>query len=145
MELGRASQIMDNLIALGKARPMIVVMPNGNVIQDAAPGEGSRGYYQPRFMIPGTMNGRFEETFMDVVNFVEEQYRVKADKASRAIAGLSMGGFHTLHISRYYPNTFDYMGLFFAAIIPSQDASSRVYRDMDESLKTQAENGYELY
>ena len=145
MELGRASQIMDNLIARGKSRPMIVVMPNGNVIQDAAPGEGTRGYYKPQFMIPGTMNGRYEETFLDIVNFVEANFRVKADKASRAVAGLSMGGFHAMHISRYYPNAFDYVGLFSAAILPPQDASSRVYADMDGTLKAQMENGYKLY
>ena len=145
IELGRASQILDNLIALGKARPMIVVMPNGNVSQGAAPGEGVRGFYKPQFMVPGTMNGRYEESFPDIVNFMEENYRVKADKANRAIAGLSMGGFHSLHISRYYPNTFDYMGLFSAAIIPPQDASSRVYKDIDATLKTQMKNGYKLY
>jgi len=145
IELGRASQILDNLIALGKARPMIVIMPNGNVSQGAAPGEGVRGFYKPQFMVPETMNGMYEETFMDIVSFVEENYRVKADKANRAIAGLSMGGFHSLHISRYYPNTFDYMGLFSAAIIPPQDASSRVYKDIDASLKVQMENGYKLY
>ena len=145
IELGRASQILDNLIALGKAQPMIVVMPNGNVSQGAAPGEGVRGYYKPQFMVPGTMNGRYEETFMDIVSFVEEKYRVKADKANRAIAGLSMGGFHSLHISRYYPQTFDYMGLFSAAIIPPQDAGSKVYKDIDASLKVQMENGYKLY
>ena len=145
MELGRASQIMDNLIARGRVQPMIVVMPNGNVSQGAAPGEGIRGFHQPQFMVPGTMNGRFEETFMDIVGFVEKNYRVKADKANRAIAGLSMGGFHSLHISRYYPNTFDFIGLFSAAVIPSQDASSRVYRDIESTLKKQAENGYKLY
>ncbi len=145
MELGRASQIMDNLIAQGKARPMIVVMPNGNVSQEAAPGEGVRGFYKPRFMIPGTMNGQYEESFMDIVNFVEANYRVKADKASRAVAGLSMGGFHALHISRYYPDAFDYVGLFSAAVMPPQDASSKVYDDMDGTLQTQMENGYKLY
>ena len=46
MELGRASQILDNLIAQGKATPMIVVMPNGNVVQDGAPGEGTQGFVQ---------------------------------------------------------------------------------------------------
>ncbi len=145
MELGRASQIMDNLIAQGKARAMIVVMPNGNVSQEAAPGEGTRGYYKPQFMIPGTMNGKYEESFMDIVNFVEANFRVKADKASRAVAGLSMGGFHSLHISRYYPDAFDYVGLFSAAIMPPQDASSKVYDDIDGTLKTQMENGYKLY
>ncbi|MBP5501509.1 MAG: esterase, partial [Bacteroidales bacterium] len=48
-ELGRAAQILDNLIAQGKAKPMIVVMPNGNTNCQAAPGEWSKGMYQPSF------------------------------------------------------------------------------------------------
>lgn len=143
--LGRAAQILDNLIARGKASPMVVAMPNGNVIQDAAPGEGSDGFYTPRFMVPGTMDGTYEETFPDIMKFVESNYRVKADKAHRAIAGLSMGGFHSLHISRYHPDTFDYIGLFSAAILPNQNAESKVYRDMDGTLARQMENGYKLY
>lgn len=143
--LGRASQILDNLIATSKAEPMIVVMPNGNVIQDAAPGEGSDGFYKPRFMVPKTMDGTYEENFMDIVSFVESSYRVDADKARRAIAGLSMGGFHSLHISRYYPNTFDYVGLFSAAILPNQNVNAAVYQQMDETLNQQIKNGYKLY
>lgn len=143
--LGRATQILDNLIAQGKAEPMIVVMPNANVTQDAAPGQGRDGFYKPRFMAPGTMSGAYEENFMDIVKFVETNYRVKEDKAHRAIAGLSMGGFHSLHISRYYPDTFDYVGLFSAAIMPREEASSKVYADMEGTLKTQMENGYQLY
>ena len=145
INLGRTSQILDNLIAAGKAKPMIVVMPNGNVIQDGAPGEGSKGFYKPQFMVPKTMDGTYEGAFQDIINFVESNYRVKADKSNRAIAGLSMGGFHTLHISRYYPNTFDYIGLFSAAIMPREDATGKVYSDFDQTLQTQKENGYKLY
>jgi enterochelin esterase-like enzyme len=145
IELGRASQILDNLIAGGKAEPMIVVMPNGNVVQDAAPGQGTDGYYKPAFMVPKTMDGTYEETFMDIVNFVEASYRVKADKTHRAVAGLSMGGFHSLHISRYYPNTFDYVGLFSAAILPNQNATAKVYEDLDGTLQKQMDNGYRVY
>ncbi len=145
MALGRISQIMDNLIAQGKAKPMIVVMPNGNVIQEAAPGEGIRGYYKPQFMEPKTMNGEYEAAFPDIIKFIENNYRVKADKADRAIAGLSMGGFHSLHISRYYPNTFDYVGLFSAAILPNEQVQSKVYENIDETLKAQMDNGYKLY
>jgi enterochelin esterase-like enzyme len=145
IELGRVSQIMDNLIAQGKVEPMIVVMPNGNVSQQAAPGEGIRGYYKPQFMEQGTMDGSYEGAFMDIVNFVEDSYRVKAKKSHRAVAGLSMGGFHSLHISRYYPNIFDYVGLFSAAILPNQNVSSEVYQDIDGTLLTQMEKGYELY
>lgn len=142
--LGRTSQIMDNLIAQGKAKPMIVVMPNGNVVQEAAPGESSMGFYKPTMKLENTMDGKMEETFPDVIKFIESNYRVKADKADRAIAGLSMGGYHSLHISRYYPNTFDYVGLFSAAIIPSQ-ITSPAYADIDATLQKQKENGYELY
>ena len=143
--LGRTSQILDNLIAQGKAEPMIVVMTNGNVYQQAAPGESPKGLYKPTMELPNTMDGKFEETFVDVMRFVESNYRVKADKSSRAIAGLSMGGFHSLYISRYYPNTFDYVGLFSAAILPNEQVSSKVYADFDETLKRQKENGYKLY
>ena len=146
LSLGRAAQILDNLIAEGKAEPMLVVMPNGNVGQDAAPGAGSDGFYTPQFMTPETMNGKYEAQFMDIVSFIETNYRVKADKAHRAIAGLSMGGYHSMHISRFYPNTFDYVGLFSAAIMPREDKSDKgVYANFDETLKAQNENGYQLY
>jgi len=143
--LGRTSQILDNLIAQGKAKPMIVVMTNGNVAQEAAPGESSLGMYKPTFQLPNTMDGKFEETFTDVIKFVESNYRVKADKADRAIAGLSMGGYHSLHISRYYPNTFDYVGLFSAAIMTDPKNTSKVYENFDSTLKSQMTNGYKLY
>jgi enterochelin esterase family protein len=143
--LGRTAQIMDNLIAEGIAKPMIVVMPNGNVIQDGAPGEGSEGFYKPQFMVAKTMDGTYEGAFSDIIKFVEGNYQVKADKANRAIAGLSMGGYHSLHISRFYPNTFDYVGLFSAAIMAREDATGKVYSDFDGSLKAQKDNGYKLY
>ncbi|WP_284688256.1 esterase [Chondrinema litorale] len=123
---GRLAQIMDNLIAMGNAKPMIVVMPNGNVVQDGGYGQGSDGFYKPQFILPQTMNGVFEANFKDIISFVDHNYRVKANKENRAIAGLSMGGFHTMHISRFYPNTFDYIGLFSAAIMPREDDSNKV-------------------
>lgn len=143
--LGRTAQIMDNLIAQGKVKPMIIVMPNGNVSQDAAPGEGRDGFYKPQFMAPNTMNASYEASFMDIINFIESNYRVQPDKEHRAIAGLSMGGFHSLHISRYFPDTFDYVGLFSAAIMPRQDATGKVYQNIDGTLKNQMDNGYKLY
>jgi enterochelin esterase family protein len=143
--LGRTAQILDNLIAQGKAKPMIVVMPNGNVAQEAAPGESSLGLYKPTMQLPNTMDGKYEETFPDIIKFIESNYRVKADKADRAIAGLSMGGYHSLHISRYYPNTFDYVGLFSAAIMADAKVSSKVYENFDETLNAQNKNGYKLY
>ncbi|MCM4159064.1 esterase [Antarcticibacterium flavum] len=145
MALGRTSQILDNLIAQGKAKPMIVVMPNGNYSQEAAPGESSKGFYKPNFQLPNTMEGSMESSFPDVINFIESNYRVKADKENRAIAGLSMGGFHSLHISRFYPNMFDYVGLFSPGINPFEKTNSPVYENIEETLKKQKENGIELY
>ncbi len=143
--LGRTAQILDNLIAQGKANPMIVVMTNGNVAQQAAPGESPLGMVPPTMHLPNTMDGKFEETFIDVMKFIESNYRVKANKANRAIAGLSMGGYHSLHISRYYPKTFDYVGLFSAAFMPDQNVQSKVYNNFDTTLKAQRDNGYKLY
>ena len=143
--LGRTAQILDNLIAQGKAQPMIVVMPNGNVAQEAAPGESQHGFYRPTGSLPNTMDGRFEETFMDIVNFVDANYRTIPEKSGRAIAGLSMGGFHTLHTSHFYPNTFDYIGLFSAATMPRDGTRSPVYQDIEGNLRRQMENGFQLY
>lgn len=142
--LGRTAQIMDNLIAQGKAVPMIVAMPNGNVAQEAAPGESSRGFYKPGFLEPNTMDGKMEETFPDVIEFVEKTYRVKKSKENRAIAGLSMGGFHSMHISRYYPDLFDYIGLFSPAVNPRSEGSP-VYKDIEQTLKKQLDEGFKLY
>ena len=143
--LGRTSQILDNLIAQGKAKPMIVVMTNGNVAQEAAPGESNLGYVKPNMQMDHTMDGKFEETFPDVIKFVESNYRVKAEKSGRAITGLSMGGYHSLHISRFYPNTFDYVGLFSAAIMSNDKVTSEVYKNFDKTLEAQMKNGYKLY
>lgn len=145
--LGRAAQILDNLIARGKAEPMIVVMPNGNVSQPAAPGETPGGARQPEFYLPRTMDGGMEASFPDIVDFVERAYRVKKEKSARAIAGLSMGGFHSLHISKEYPDLFDYVGLFSAAIMPDArfENGSEIYRDMEGKLRRQFANPPKLY
>ena len=121
--LGRAAQILDNLIAEGKAKPMIVVMPNGNANSDAAPGEWDRGMYKPTFR--GHLDPKpvasFEESFKDIVTYIDNNYRTLADKQHRAICGLSMGGGHSYSISLLYPDMFDYVGLF-SAHVPLRDA-----------------------
>ena len=85
-----------------------------------------------------------EKSFPDIIQFVEKNYRVKADKAHRAIAGLSMGGLHSIAISANYPNTFDYIGLFSAAT-PQENEKIEVYHNLDQKFKLQKENGYQLY
>ncbi len=144
-ELGRATQILDNMIARGEVEPMIVVMTNGNVDMQAAPGETSAGFVPPTTQLPGTMNGMFETHFPDVVNFIDSTYRTVADKHHRAIGGLSMGGFHSLHISKEYPDMFDYVGLFSAAILPREGATSPVYDDMSGKLQRQFATPPALY
>jgi enterochelin esterase family protein len=143
--LGRTSQILDNLIAQGKTKPMIVVMTNGNAGQKAAPGESERGMYKPSLWEETKMDGEFEAAFPDVIKYVETNYRVKTDKASRAICGLSMGGFHSLHISKEYPDLFDYVGLFSAAIIPQPNVTSEIYENLDQKLKIQFDKKPKLY
>ena len=144
-ELGRASQILDNLIAQGKAEPMIVVMTNGNAALQAAPGESNLGFAAPSMQLPKTMEGSFEQHFPEVVKFIDKNYRTIKTKKARAIAGLSMGGFHSMHISKQYPDMFDYVGLFSAAIMPGNDVKSPVYDDLESKLKTQFDKKPALY
>lgn len=143
--LGRTAQILDNLIAQGKAKPMIVVMPNGNADQEAAPGESSLGMIKPTMQLPKTMEGSMEESFPDIVNFVDKNYRTVKAKSGRAIAGLSMGGFHSLHISKQYPDMFNYVGLFSAAIMPNEKVKSPIYENMEAKLKIQFSKQPALY
>lgn len=143
--LGRTAQILDNLIAQGKAKPMIVVMTNGNAAQEAAPGESSLGFVAPGMQLPKTMEGSFESAFPDVVKFVDKTFRTIKSKSGRAIAGLSMGGYHSLHISKQYPDMFNYVGLFSAAIMPDKNVKSPIYEDMEGKLKTQFAKKPALY
>ncbi|MCM1066663.1 MAG: alpha/beta hydrolase-fold protein [Muribaculaceae bacterium] len=135
-ELGRTAYILDNLIAQGKAEPMIVVMPNGNVSQTAAPGETADGFTVPTLKRPRTMEGTFEAAFPEIVRYTDSHYRTRAEKSGRAIAGLSMGGFHSLHTSKLYPDMFDYIGLFSAAI-DHYTENSPVYDDFEGKLAAQ--------
>ena len=144
--LGRTSQILDNLIAQGKAKPMIIVMPNGHVVNDAAPGESDKGMFKPSMSYTGQSVSDMETSFKDIISFVESNYRVKKDKANRAIAGLSMGGGHTARISALYPNTFDYIGVFSAGTLPRVDPSNPdAAKEFEKKLEAQKKNGYKLY
>lgn len=136
-ELGRATQILDNLIAAGKVQPMIVVMPNGNMATPAAPGESAAGLTVPTTRLAHTMDGTFETHFPELVAFVDNNYRTIPTKAGRAIAGLSMGGFHSAQISKEYPDMFDYVGLFSAAVRPFEGTVSPIYDNFDAKLARQ--------
>lgn len=144
-ELGRATQILDNMIARGEVEPMIVVMTNGNISMQGAPGETSLGFAPPTTQLPKTMDGSFEKHFPDVVNYIDSNYRTIPDKDHRAIAGLSMGGFHSLHTSKEYPDMFDYVGLFSAAVLPHDDTTSPIYDDLEGKLARQFADAPKLY
>ena len=124
---------------------MIVVMTNGNASQEAAPGESSLGFVAPGIQLPKTMEGSFEMAFPDVVSFIDKNFRTIKKKSSRAIAGLSMGGYHSMHISKQFPDMFDYVGLFSAAIMPNKDVKSPVYDNLEEKLKVQFSQKPALY
>jgi enterochelin esterase-like enzyme len=149
ISLGRLSTMMDNLVAEGKIVPMIVVMPNGNPSKQAAPGETKENFsYKPAMSNALGNNGvgSYELSFDEIVHFTDSRYRTKADKSQRALAGLSMGGFHSIIVSADHPNLFNYVGLFSPAT-PSRrlDTTNKAYSNMDEKLATQKKNGFKLY
>jgi len=140
--LGRAAEIMDNLIATGKAKPMLIVMPNGNTNCQAAPGAWSKGMYVPSFM--GSLDqpavASMDESFPDIVKYIESHYKVAKGKKNRAICGLSMGGGHSFATSKRYPDMFDYVGLFSAGLhISGNNQGKSFYQMLQESSEVKAE------
>ena len=104
--IGRAGFIIDNLLAAGSATPMLVVMPNGS-------------------LPPG---GDFtSELLNDVIPFVEANYRVRGERESRAIAGLSMGGMQTTGVFAEQPDQFGYVAIWSAGLFnqPAEEFESR--------------------
>jgi enterochelin esterase-like enzyme len=114
--MGKAHLILDNLIAQGKAKPMIIVMPNGYANQNAAPGEGPA---LKNVAAPGMAfsYGAFEKSLVnDLIPFIESVYRVNSNKENRAITGLSMGGMHSFNTTLNNPDLFSYIGVFSAGV-----------------------------
>lgn len=91
--VGRAGQILDNLMAEGKMKPMVVVMPNGTIETEDLNGE------VPIFI---------EDLMTDIVPFIDANYNVEAKPQARALAGLSMGGLETMETLLKYYEDFDY-------------------------------------
>ena len=104
--VGRAGFIMDNLIAAGKAKPMVVVMPNGSMPLPPSTG-------MPDANMMSRMRDQFSnELLIEIMPMVEKTYRVLPNRENRALAGLSMGGFQTLDVTLTRPELFDYVGVF---------------------------------
>ena len=99
---GKANLILDNLIADGKAKPMLIVMPDANI--------SSGGFSTDA--IENGMKVFEREMKQAVIPFVEKNYRAKADANSRALAGLSMGGLNTLYTGINNTDMFAYLGVF---------------------------------
>ena len=149
--MGRTAQIMDNLIALGKAKPMIIVMTNGNANQAGAQnevppipmeaGQGMASYQR--------LAGRFEEHLVkDVVPFIEKNFRTLTGMDNRAIAGLSMGGAHTQTITNNNPGMFSYIGVFSMGIMsmgPQTQDAAKIEAERNAKLEVLKKSGYKLY
>lgn len=128
--VGRAHIIMDNLIAQGKAKPMLVVMPLGygapEIVSRAGPGMRDPGVRQRNM-------DRFRDSLLsEVIPEVEKTYRASKDRDFRAIAGLSMGGAESLYTGLNALKTFAWVGAFsagggdsdFNKAFPALDAKS---------------------
>ena len=129
---------------------MIVVMPNGNFGKQAAAGETYENLdYKPVMtnFLSHYKDGLYETAFTEIVNFVDANYNTIPDKDHRAIAGLSMGGLHTLMISANYPDLFNYVGLYSAGVDFTQINMESIpaYANLDAKLATQAQKGVKLY
>ncbi|MDD8025288.1 MAG: glycoside hydrolase family 3 N-terminal domain-containing protein [Acidobacteriota bacterium] len=140
--LGRTAVILDNLIAQGKAVPMIVVMPNGNANQVVGQGSALGPATGPQGTVP-MMGAPGRPTFpeslaKDIIPYVEKSYRVKAAKDSRAIAGLSMGGMHTVAVSNAHPGMFGWIGVFSSGVRNADEA-------LDKALAALHKSGVKLY
>ncbi len=144
--IGRAGLILDNLIAGGTAKPMIVVMPNGSLPR---PADAPRtGLMDPAFR--ERMEDRFTRELMrDVIPTVERRFRVVGEPASRAIAGLSMGGGQTLRAITAHPDQFRYAAVWSmgvpeprtaeferraAAFLKNADTVNRSYAVLDVTI-----------
>jgi enterochelin esterase-like enzyme len=117
--VGRAGFILDNLIAAKKAKPMIVVMPNGSLPRPTvAPG----AKLDPKEM--AAIQDRFtNELLRDVVPQVEKHFRVKMGPENRALAGLSMGGGQTTRVLTSHPDQFGYVAIWSAGLFGGDPAA----------------------
>lgn len=131
--VGRADVILDNLIARGWAKPMVVVMPLGYGNAEVLAGGWAR-VRSPGFQaIYSESHARFRDAlFREVIPQVEKAYRVSPDRTARAITGLSMGGTQSLFIGLNAPDRFAWVGAFgagglnadFAATYPDVGAAT---------------------
>lgn len=126
MRGGTPDAILDNLYADGKAAPMIVVMPNGRASKDLT-ARDPIPKQSPAFAL-------FEKDLLnDLIPYIEKKYPVKADRESRAIAGLSMGGGQSLNFGLGNLDTFAWVGGFSSA--PNTKSPGNLVKDGADAAK----------
>ena len=119
---GKTDLILDNLIAANKAKPMLVVMPDGNV--------NAQGFGE------NTLKVFERELKQCIIPWVEKNYRTETDSGNRALAGLSMGGIQTLYVGMNNTDLFSYLGIFSSGwIMPAQSSlAESQYDSMNKNL-----------
>jgi enterochelin esterase-like enzyme len=118
--VGRAGFILDNMLAAGKIKPMIVVMPALHTRTEMPRGTGV-------MQQAGQRGDEFTEDFLnDIMPYTENNYRILTDKSHRAMAGLSMGGMTTHRIAMSNLDKFSYIGLFSGSTINSNEIKDAV-------------------
>lgn len=124
---GRCGLIMDNLLADGKCVPFIIVMENGEISHQASgTGFGS---------LMTAANDLFPKILtQDVIPYIDSHFRTVPDISHRALAGLSMGGMQTRHISLNYPGYFSQIGIFSGGVISIQDLNGNPEFKKDNKL-----------
>ena len=120
---GKTDLILDNLIAANKAKPMLIVMPDGNVTGQQGFGENTLRMFE-------------RELKQCIIPFVEKNYRAETAPGNRALAGLSMGGLQTLYAGINNTELFPYLGVFSSGwIMPAQtDLANKQYDIMKTNL-----------
>ena len=113
--VGRAGFILDNMIAAGKVKPMVVIMPALHTSTEMRRGAGI-------LQRSGQRGDEFTEDFLnDIMPYAETHYRVFTDRSHRAMAGLSMGGMATHRITMANLDKFSYIGLFSGSTISTDE------------------------
>jgi enterochelin esterase-like enzyme len=128
---GKTDLILDNLIAANKAKPMLIVMPDGNV--------SGQGFGE------NTLRMFERELKQSIIPFVEKNYRAETGSKSRALAGLSMGGIQTLYVGINNTELFSYLGVFSSGwIMPAQNDLANKQYDFMKTNNDKIKNNLNL-